>query len=50
MYKEKGVKKPYEEFERESYENLEKKYGKWLNGTKTHNTIMEKNIRGYEYE
>ena len=30
MYKEKGVKKPYEEFERESYENLNNKYGKWF--------------------
>lgn len=30
MYKEKGIKKDYEEFERENYENLEKKYGKWF--------------------
>ena len=30
MYKEKGIRKLYEEFEKESYENLNNKYGKWF--------------------
>ena len=30
MYKEKGIKKSYEEYEKESYGDLENKYGKWF--------------------